>query len=144
MKRKPLIAVIVVVILLAAGLYAWSEFNRETGDLGGESADVVISAGELIAAFEQNADSASKHFIDKTVEVTGQVKGIDTSGVLSLGVSGSMSSVQCSMDEKNELAYESLQEGQALRIKGKCTGYQSDDLLGTDVKMNFCVLSENE
>ena len=114
------------------------------GDLGGESADVVISAGELIAAFEQNADSASKHFIDKTVEVTGQVKSIDTSGVLSLGESGSMSSVQCSMDEKAELAYEGLQEGQALRIKGKCTGYQSDDLLGTDVKMNFCVLSENE
>lgn len=143
MKKKVLIPLLIIVVLLAAGFYAWTEYNRETGDLSTASPDVVINAGALIAAFEQNADSASRHFIDKTLEVKGLVKSIDTSGVLSLGEAGEMSSVQCSMDDRVAVNYDKLKEGQSLRIKGKCTGYQSDDLLGTDVKMNFCVLSEN-
>ena len=142
MKGKSIIFLVVVLVLLGAAWYAYKEYNRENADVAKIDPSITIDAASLIKAFEQNSDNAMKTYIDKTLEVNGTVNSVDTSGVISLGPTGEMSSVQCSMDKRHVIDFASVKEGAAVTIKGKCTGYESQELLGTDVKMNFCVLDK--
>jgi hypothetical protein len=77
------------------------------------------------------------------IEVTGQVKNIDKEGnpvVIFLGPAGAMSSVKCSMDSSHAGGYDAVAAGAQVTIKGTCTGYQTEELLGTDVEMTRCVI----
>ncbi len=142
MKGKNVIWIIVVLAIAVVGYYIWSEYNRENADVSDSKADVTTSAASLIKEFADDSLTASKKYIDKTVLVSGEVKSVDTSGVISLGVAGDMSSVQCTMDKRHTLDYSTVKEGTTVSIKGKCSGYETQELLGTDVKMNFCVLQK--
>ena len=63
--------------------------------------------------------------------------------VVFLGDEGQMSSVQCSMDPV-QTAYKNLSTGAVVTIKGMVTGYRSDELFGTDVILNRCVMENNK
>ena len=66
----------------------------------------------------------------------------DESGhyTLILGEEGSMSSVRCSMDSTHQQAADELQINTEVIIKGACTGFNADQLLGSDVILNRCVI----
>ena len=141
MKR---IAILIIIIVLAAGgWYIYHEYNRSNKDLKDQQPAVTITAEKLIAAFQQDTASASMTFIDKIIAVSGQVKMIDRNGnpvVIALGTVGEMSSVQCSMDSTYAKEYVDIHEGAVIKLKGICTGGKTEDLFGTDVILNRCVL----
>lgn len=138
--------IILIVILIAVGLAAWygyNEYNRKNKDLSGIKATETVNALALIASFEKDTASASKQYIDKVVAVTGTIKKMEAEEapvVIFLGDPGQMSSVLCSMDSSHAASYASLKEGSKVTIKGIVNGYQSDELLGMDVKINRCVI----
>jgi len=145
-RMKKIILLVLVIVIAAAGLYAYKEYNRTNKDLKNSKAQITTDAPSLIAAFEKDSSSANKKYIDKLIAVSGSVKSIDRDGnpvVIALGESGQMSSVQCSMDSVYASEYKSIKEGDHLTIKGMCTGGRTEDLFGTDVILNRCVL-ENE
>jgi len=140
---KKTILLLVLVIIGAMGFYIYKEYNRTNRDLKDIKADINTNTASLIAAFEKDSSSANKQFIDKIVEVSGTVKSIDTNGnpvVIALGESGQMSSVQCSMDSTYVNEYKSVKEGDQLILKGVCIGGETQEIFGTDVKLNRCVL----
>jgi len=140
---KKTILLLVLVIIGAMGFYIYKEYNRTNRDLKDIKADINTNTASLIAAFEKDSSSANKQFIDKIVEVSGTVKSIDTNGnpvVIALGESGQMSSVQCSMDSTYVNEYKSVKEGDQLTLKGVCIGGETQEIFGTDVKLNRCVL----
>ena len=141
MKRKHIILLIVLAVIAAGAFYGYSEYNRKNVDVAAEKPEFVVNVSAFIKDFEQDSAKASKKYIDKTVLVQGQVKSVDTAGVISLANAGEMSSVQCMMDKRHSLDYSTIKEGSTVSIQGKCNGYQADELLGTDVKMNFCVIN---
>lgn len=141
MNTKRFIPVTILIIIAATVIYVCSEYNRENADMSVTKADAAIDATSLISAFHQDSAAAGKKYIDKVVKVTGLIKSIDTSGVIALGNPSEMSSVQCMMDKRHAVDYNALKEGMNISITGKCNGYQTDELLGTDVKMNFCVIN---
>ena len=84
-----------------------------------------------------------KQYTDKVITVQGIIKKIDANEnpvVIALGNSGEFSSVQCSMDSTHAQLYTSIKEGQKVAVKGMVTGGRSEDMFGTDVILNRCVL----
>ncbi|MEJ7912126.1 MAG: hypothetical protein WKF70_03145 [Chitinophagaceae bacterium] len=141
MKRT--IVIIVLVLAVIGGWFGYREWNRAHPNLLNKTADEQAHASALIAAFQKDTASASKQYIDKIIWVTGVIKKIDDEEnpvVLFLGTISEMSSVQCSMDSANKAAYNELTVGTTVSLKGTCSGYQFDELLGTDVQLSRCVI----
>jgi hypothetical protein len=140
---KRIILLVVVVAVVIGGWYAYHSYSRKNPDLSTEEASERLAAPALIAAFSKDTAGASKQYVNKIVAVTGTVKKIDANGnpvVIFLGTGGEMSSVKCSMDSTHAQEYKSVKEGSDVTIKGRCTGGVTDDMFGTDVTLNYCVL----
>jgi hypothetical protein len=144
---KKIILLLAGVILVIAAWFIYSEYNRENADLRSTKPDFSMESGELIAAFEKDSASANKKYVDKVVAVSGNVKSIDANGnpvVIALGNPGEMSSVLCSMDSTHARDYKNIREGEKVSIKGMCNGGETQELFGTDVKLNRCVVVSNK
>jgi len=139
MKRT--IIIIVLVLIAVGGLYIYQLTQEKTPDVVNKKPDVVITAAELIAAFDKDTASARKNYIDKIVEVTGNVKRIDTTGSVVLGEEGSASEVTIGLDRRHLKDHEKLKVGSTAVLQGVCSGYDKgsgDDLLaslGTTVQL---------
>jgi hypothetical protein len=142
MKKLHRVLVAAGVLLLAGGGYGYSEFNRKAKDITDEKPHVSVTAKELLLTYEKDTLEFSKN-IDKVIVVTGTVKNIEAAEnpvVISLGNRDDLSSVQCSMDSSHAASYRNIKEGAALTLKGICTGGRTDDMFGTDVILNRCVI----
>lgn len=146
MKRKKIkiILTVILVVMLGAGMYAYSEFNRKVKDLSYVKAGIKLDASNLITAFEQDEINGNARYLDEVIAVKGTVKTIEKNGngyfTVILGDQNSMSSVRCSMDSLHQSDIASLTTGSIVTMKGACTGYNKDELLGSDVILNRCVV----
>jgi hypothetical protein len=145
-KKKLIILAILFFSLLGGGWYVYREFNRKVKDLSKVRADLELSAGDLFSTFEKNEANGNTLYLDKIISVTGVIKAVekDATGhfTVVLGESVSLSSVRCSMDSVHQQDVSTLVTGTRTTIKGACTGFNADELLGSDVIMNRCVVSK--
>lgn len=147
MSRQQKIITIALIILatgVLGGWYAYSEYNRPLASMTDTKPEVTIKAIDLIAAFEKNETSSSQQFIDKIIEVEGVLKESSTDDkgfyTLALGDESSMSSVRCSVDSLFTANAAQLSKGQTIKIKGVCSGFTMDELLGSDVTLVRCAV----
>ena len=144
MKRSTIIFVVLILIAIG-GWYGLKEYFRKNQDLANVSAKITTDVPSLIAAFEKDSSAANKTYLGKIIAVTGSVKSVekDEGATIVLNNAGNMSSVRCSMDTTHLADIASVKEGQAVKIKGVCTGYTADEMgLGADVILNRCVLEK--
>jgi hypothetical protein len=128
MKKVLLIG---LAVALTVGIWIYREYNRAPADLSDVKADVEITAVDLVSAFSDDESSANTLYLDKIVAVTGELSQIrqDTSGVsLTIASDDPLSSVICEM-QKGFALPEGLVEGDAVSVKGQCTGYLMDVVL---------------
>ena len=52
---------------------------------------------------------------------------------LALGDTSSMSSVRCSIDSVHSKEAAAVKKGSTIAVKGICSGFNADDMLGSDV-----------
>ncbi|HET9744683.1 MAG TPA: hypothetical protein VFP97_03155 [Chitinophagaceae bacterium] len=146
MKKKRIILAFIAVAIIGGAWFGYSEYNRKVKDLANVKAEVSMQTKELIAAFEENETDANTEYLDKIIAVKGNVKAVekDDRGYFSiiLGEQGSMSSVRCSMDSLHVKDVFHVKEGTEVTIKGACTGFNADELLGSDVILNRCVIED--
>jgi hypothetical protein len=140
MKRNILITILVIVVF--GGYLGYRMFMDETMDVVNRNADVSISADALVAAFEKDSSSAMKTYLDKLIEVSGIVKGVDTSGTIILGAAGSESSIVFGLDRRHLNDHKNLETGDPVVMQGKCTGARMGEemmgiSLGTTIEFNF-------
>jgi hypothetical protein len=143
MKRKTIIILCILVVIAVAGIYAYNEFNRKHPDMRAVSSAYYIDAIALVNEFEKDDSVASKKFLGKIITVEGTLKEINDAGnsiTIVLGDTASMSSVRCAMDTGFSLNTQSMIKGNALTVKGNCTGFNEDELLGSDVVLNRCIV----
>lgn len=146
-KRKNLkrILVVIAVLITAAALYAYREYNRKNKSLHEMEASFSSDAAAFIAQFSTDEKKATTAYNGKTVLITGNVKAVDKDEkgfcTVVLGDAGAMSSIRCSIDSTESNNASALQQNSQVKIKGICTGYNPDDLgLGADVILNRCVI----
>ena len=139
MKRT---IIIFILLIIAIGVwYGVKMYRLQTPDVVNKKPDVVISAKDLLEAFNNDTVSARKQYIDKVVEVSGNVKRIDTTGSIVLGDEGSASEVTVGLDRRHLKDFNRLKAGSVAVLQGVCTGFDKasgDDLLaslGTTVEL---------
>ena len=146
-KKKIIIASILAFALMGGGWYAYSEFTRKVEDLDNVKPDMRLTAGGLVSAFEANEDKANELYLDKVIAVKGMVKNVEKNDrghfTVILGEEGASSSVRCSMDSTHQQDVASIPAGSIITMKGACTGFNSDELLGSDVILNRAVMERN-
>jgi len=146
MSTKKKIFIIIGIAVISAALYGYKEYNRKNKDLSKVKADVVINCSALIEKFEKNEQQANQELLDKVIAVSGGIREIvrDEKGActLVLGEKDKLSSVRCSMDSVHQKDVALLFEGKMVTVKGACTGFNADELLGSDVILNRCVVQK--
>ncbi|MBK7787721.1 MAG: hypothetical protein IPP37_03380 [Saprospiraceae bacterium] len=116
--------------VLAGGAYGYYQYNRPVASLESANADVVLEAPALLKAFETNETTANTQYLDKVIEVSGQISRIEEDGEkksIYLSTGNEMSSVICEMESASST--EGLAAGSKVVVKGKCTGYLMDVVL---------------
>lgn len=150
MKKRKLITYSLATVLLigtAAAIYGYKEFNRKVKDTATVTPQFTVSAQGLLADFSVNEKTATAKYTDKMVEVQGMVKDVskDEKGncTVVLGDTASLSSVRCAVDSIYSTGAQNLTKGNAITVKGVCTGYNTDELLGSDVILVRSMIEKN-
>jgi tRNA_anti-like len=140
MKRKNILRYIVLPLLLilaAVAIYIYKEYNRTHKDTAKLKPDYSIEATQLVKEFEENEQASGTKYWDKIVKVDGWVKDVlkDDKGFYTvvLGDTASMSSVRCSIDSVHSSEAARVQKGSIIAVKGICSGFNADEMLGSDV-----------
>lgn len=151
MKRRKKILIIltvVMVLIAAAAWYIYKEYNRTHKDTADLRPDYSLTATNLIQEFETDEQSSNKKYWDKVIRADGIVKDVarDDRGFYSvlLGDTSSVSSVRCSMDSVHNQEVATIQKGIRVIMKGICTGFNIDELLGSDVILVRCVVDSKK
>ena len=146
MKKKKIILGIIAAAIIGVAWFAYGAYSRRVKDLADVRAQIKMHSSELIAAFERNEKKANTELLDKIIAVKGNVKEIEKNDqghyTIVLGDAAGMSSVRCSMDSTHIKEIAGLKEGSAVTLKGACTGFNADELLGSDVILNRCVVEK--
>jgi tRNA_anti-like len=125
MKRR--IFIVVLLIIVAGAWYAYHLYKEQTPDVTNKKPDAAVTVKDLLDAFNKDSAAARKQYVDKIVEVTGNLKKIDTTGSLVLGEEGNPSEVVVGLDRRHMKDYEKLKTGSMATVQGICSGCRSDN-----------------
>ncbi len=143
-KKTILYALLVLFIAGAsAAYYAYHEFYRQHDDISNVESAFDMEAVQLIREFTAAEQSANARYLGKALTVSGMVKSIDINEGLytvSLGNTTDLASVRCSLDSLHSNEAVSLQVGAQIAVKGYCSGFNADELLGSDVILSRCAI----
>lgn len=148
MSRKRMIWTFVLIAAVLAAFYVYKEYNRTNSDLSKLKPDIEIFAVDLIKEFEAGDSAANKKYLDKIIELTGNVNKLekDDAGdyTIVIGDTLSMSSVRCLSDTNHRSDAAIVKENSTITIRGVCTGFKKNELLGenlgSDVELTRCVV----
>jgi len=129
MRKKVIFSVGIVMLCVAA--YAFYLYNKPHTSVADVAPAITIGAPELYAAFEQNEANANKQFIDKVILVKGTVSDVsrtDSTLTVLLESNNIAGGISCNILAKNTRA-DRIKKGEAVSIKGRCTGYLADVML---------------
>ena len=148
MRTRKKVLIGLGIIAMTAVIYGYQEYTRTNEDLNYVKANFKIQAVDLIKEFEKNEENANEKFIDKIIAVSGTIREIikDDNGyyAVALEAENSMSSVRCSMSAVLDDDTAVLRKGNIIVIKGACTGFNADELLGSDIILARCVIQRND
>ena len=151
MKRKKIIRYIVLpllVVIAAVAFYIYKEYNRSHKDTAKLKPDYSVAAADLVKEFETNEQASNKKYWDKVIKVEGMVKDLtkDDRGFYSivLGDTLVMSSVRCSIDSLHSNEAALVKKGSVIAVKGICSGFNADELLGSEVILVRSVVDSNK
>ena len=134
MKVKLAIVAGCIVICAAIGWYVYNEPHKGVSDV---KPDIQITAADLYNDFQRNEASANKKYLNKVIEVTGnvsEVQNVNGSPIILLSSTGDMGGVSCQLANNGSNNKNNLKTSTIITIKGKCSGYLMD------VNLVDCVL----
>ena len=143
------IAITFVIVVTAIGYYAYYEFNRTNDSLKNTQPEYVVSPSMIIDEFSKNSTAALQKYVDKVIEVEGQVKNIETTEkndvTIVLGEENNMSSLRFSLDSNETKEVNTIKINAKVRLKGMCTGYNADEMgIGSDILLNRAIIVTNK
>jgi hypothetical protein len=118
----------IIIFLFIGGVILYNYVYKDHRNIEREEAIVKISALNLIAEFKQSPFNASQKYLDKTIQVFGEVTLINDK-VLELD-----NSINCYFIDTIIKKYPI---NESITIKGRCIGY--DELL-EEVKIDQCII----
>lgn len=128
MKRNKILAILVLVLLI--GYFVYSYLYQSHRDISSEKGSFTVTANDIHSEFKADEKKANEKYLDKTIDVTGTVSGLDVAGNAVV------------IDEKMFAVFkdklpQDIKVQSKVKIKGRFMGY--DDLL-EEMKMDQCTL----
>lgn len=124
-KWQKIILTVVVIGVLAAGSYVLYVYLKPHRDVTKEKG-VVLSAQNLYDAFKTNETDANAKYLDKAIELTGEVGAVSTNQdgntVADFKTNDPLVVINCTFKTNPG----TLTPGQTITFKGLCTGYIPD------------------
>lgn len=116
MKRK--IVGIIFILMIMVGFITYEYIYKEHRNIGNEEAVFKGNASEIYSEFNQNNDGFNANYLDKTIEIEGEISEIETTSLI--------------LNDKVYVVFTDTLDDQILidqkiAIKGRYVGY--DDLL---------------
>lgn len=138
LKKRTILWVGIPVLVLIAFAYAWNLYHKPHASAAGVTAAVTIDADSLYHQYQQDEHSADAKYMGKVIEVSGKLSEVQHSGnaeiwILNTQPSGGGINCQLFAGEKPEAT---PKVGDAVTIKGRCTGFLMD------VNLADCVQSK--
>jgi hypothetical protein len=132
MKTPVKIALAVILFIAIGGIFtSLYMFNLKPKNLSTVKPDFTLTASGLQKAFEVNETDATAKYVNKTIEVSGEIISVRTGEKnfvnVSLKTDNPVSSVLCTFPPVN--APDNLKPGTNIVIHGNCSGYLMDVLL---------------
>lgn len=125
--KKRILVILMVAVVIAAG-YALSVWFKPQRDVSIEKG-LEISAVIIFDSFATNEKNAYALYLNKAVQVTGEVSEIkknqEGETVIYLKTSDPIFGVNCTFKQTPE----EVKNGDIITFKGLCTGYTSDVVL---------------
>ncbi len=131
-KTVRIILWIFLIGLIAAFASIYYVFNMPRRNLSKEKAVYTLDAKQLIAEFKKDETSATAKYLDKAIEVSGEIKSIRTLDNHSLvfSLEDEMEGVSCTVDSadvvRNSTELKQFIKGTIGSFKGRCTGMLMD------------------
>ena len=126
--------IVVIIGAIGTGLYLFTQTHK---DLSGTDPDFQMTAGELISEFTTDEEAANAKYVDKIVEVSGEVYSLDFGNdsivTVILMPPGEFSGVVCTFDNVKEREELDIKVGDQVTMRGKCSGMLMDVLLNNAV-----------
>jgi len=126
-----IIGLLFIVSGISVGLYL---YNKKHRDLSKAKPDFILTAHELLSAFENDEASASVKFINKVIEVSGLVSSVefgsaDSTLSITLTGKGNISGVICTFNGITNQSQVRVKVNQEVFVRGECSGMLMDVLL---------------
>jgi len=137
LKRSYRIALWLVFLLAVGGiLAALYMYNLQDKDLQKVKPDFIITASELQNAFETDETTAGTKYINRIIEVSGEVASVNPGEnqtvIIILKTDSPVSGVSCTLQADSHPP--GLSAGDQVSLRGQCSGFLMD------VIMNNCTV----
>ena len=131
---------IIITVLLLVGftaLFMYREYTREVKNATASNPDFRLDAKALVSEFSLNDAYALAKYSGKLLEVSGTITSIEngTNPIIVFGNDPQIK-IRCVFDKLNDLP----PNGASIIIRGYCTGFNKDELIGSDIMMNRCAI----
>jgi len=131
MKTPVKIALAVVLLIAIAGIGgALYLYNLKPQDLNKVKPHFVMTSADLQKAFETDESASSAKYINKIIEVTGEIASVKQGEKnfinISLRTSNDLSSVNCTFPSSDTTFFKT---GSLITVRGICSGFLMDVLL---------------
>ncbi|WP_440067692.1 OB-fold protein [Tenacibaculum discolor] len=132
-KRKKIGFTLLFIGVLIISL-ALSQYYKPHIDVYNTNPDIITNATDLLYEFENDEEVANRKFLDKIIQVNGQISKVEASEnndiILTLkNQKDGLGTVICNLSTKENKKLINLKEGQIVSVKGICTGYLMDVIL---------------
>lgn len=129
LSKKKLLGSILTIVILGIGVYNY--IYQDHRDIEKETAEFTMTALELANLFKEDTVNTEQKFLNKTIEVTGNVSDNNNTEITI------DNQVFCQFVEP----IKEIKRNESIKIKGRVIGY--DDLL-EQVKLDQCTIIKIE
>lgn len=139
LKRSHRIVLWLVFFVAIGGILAsLYMYNLKDRDLKKVKPDFIMTASELQKEFETDESAAGAKYINRIIEVTGEVESVNPGEnqavIITLKTNNPLSGVSCTLAADN--GSPELAAGNQVSLRGECSGFLMD------VLMNNCTVTE--
>ena len=129
MKKILIIGLLLAIVGAGVGFMV---YNKPHQNMQSATPDFKMTAAELFSDFETNENNANAKYLDKVIELNGTIQSVSSEEnkvSITLDAGGMLGGVICQLDELSEHKRTSFQAGEAVQVKGLCTGMLMDVVL---------------
>jgi hypothetical protein len=133
------IGIYLLIICFLGVFIGYKIYNKPHINVAEEASDIALTASMLLVDFSKDEIKANVKYVDKIIAVKGVVISIAEEGkkrAITLQASDDFGSVICYLAEDESMDRATIKKGQAIVLKGICTGFLMDVILVKCVIIN--------